>query len=109
MKLSRASIGMAIRAAREAAKMSLGDMAGLVGMTPASLSRTETGLRDAEFAEVVAIAERLGIELEVLRTLAETFEHSGAAAKARQKDQLKDELIELQRAAVEAAIEEMSR
>lgn len=105
MKLSRASVGLAVRAAREAAQLTLNDLAPLAGMTTTSLSRSENGLRDIEFAEAVAIANAVKIEVETLRTLAETFERAGAAKKAQKKSDLKDDLNELQRLAIEAAIE----
>lgn len=108
MRLSRASVGLAVRAVREAARLTLSDLAQEVGMTTASLSRTENGLRDIEFAEAVAISAAVRIELETLRTLAETFEHAGTAAAIQQKSQLQSDLRELQRAAIEAAVEQLN-
>lgn len=105
MRLSRISVGLAVRAAREAARLTLGDLAQKTGTTATSLSRSENGLRDVEFSEVVAIANAVGIGLETFRTLAETFENAGAASTAMKQHELKIELIELQRAAIEAAIE----
>lgn len=109
MKLSRASIGLAVRAAREAAALTLNDLAGLTGLTQSTLSRTELGERDVAFAEVLAIAKAVKIDLEALLTLAETFERDGAATNLAQKRSAKDQLArdmnELQRLAIEAAIE----
>jgi transcriptional regulator with XRE-family HTH domain len=102
MKLSRKSVGLAVRAAREAANLTSADLAGQTAMTPSSLSRTENGLRALEFHEAVAVAKCLGIEVEDLRTLAETFERDELPRKleAKQRD-----LNNLQRLAVKAAIE----
>ena len=105
MKLSRASVGLAVRAAREAAGMTLGDLAGAAGMTATSLSRSENALRDIEFAEIVAIADAVKIDVETIRSLAETFERAGTAAKSKSRSKLTDDLNELQRLAIEAAIE----
>lgn len=105
MKLSRASVGLAIRAAREAAGLTLKDLAGSTGLTLSSLSRSETGQRDTEFAELVSISDAVRISVEDLRTLAETCERQGAAEKQRQRSQLEDELNKLQQLAIEAAIE----
>ena len=105
MKLSRASVGLAVRAAREAARLTLNDLAPMAGMTITSLSRSENGLRDIEFAEVVAIANAAKIDIETLRTLAETFERAGAAKKVQRKSALAKDLNDLQRLAIEATIE----
>ncbi len=108
MKLSRASVGLAVRAAREAASLTLSDLAGAVGMTTASLSRSENGLRDLEFAEVVAIAEAVRIDVEWIQSLAETYERTDAGKKLRRKSELTEDLNDLRRLAIEAAIEARS-
>ena len=105
MKLSRASLGLAVRAAREAAGYTLVDLAGATNLSVASLSRTENGLRDVEFAEVVAIAEAVKIDVEMLRSLAEAFERAGATTKSKSRSKLTEDLNELQRLAIEAAVE----
>jgi transcriptional regulator with XRE-family HTH domain len=108
MKLSRISVGLAVRSAREAAELTLNDLAKLTGMTVPSLSRSENGLRDLEFAEVVAIANAVKLNLETVRSLAETFEYAGSAETARKKSELERDLVVLQRSAIEAAIEELN-
>lgn len=105
MKLSRASVGLAVRAARESARLTLNDLAQMTGITAASLSRSENGLRDIEFVEAVAIATAVKIEVETLRTFAETYELAGVAQK---KSELEKDLNDLKRAAIEAAIEELN-
>jgi transcriptional regulator with XRE-family HTH domain len=105
MKLSRTSVGLAVRAAREAAKLTLTDLSGETNISVAALSRSENGLRDIEFAEAVSIAAATHIDVETLRTLAATFEREGAPAIARKKGRLDRDLNELQRVAIEAAIE----
>lgn len=105
MKLSRVAVGLAVRAARDAAQLTLNDLASMAKMTVASLSRSENGLRDLEFAEAAAIAEACKIDIETLRSLAETFERAGAAKTAQKKSDLQSDLNELQRLAIEAAID----
>jgi transcriptional regulator with XRE-family HTH domain len=105
MKLSRTSLGLAVRAARDAAKMTIGDLATATDISHTLLSRSENGLRDLSFTEVEAIAAAVKIGPEDLRTLAETFERAGAHEKQQNITQLQRDLNELQRKAVEAAIE----
>ena len=108
MKLSRISIGLAVRTLRDAGGKTLSDLAGRVGMTLSSLSRSENGQRDMSFAEITAIAAELSIDIEYLRTVAETFERAGAGKMASKRDRLANDLNELQRLAVEAAVEARS-
>lgn len=108
MKLSRTSIGLAVHAARDAAGFTLKDLAEPGGMTISSLSRSENGERDLTFAEMSAIASAVHIGIEDLRTLAETFERKGAASMTKKRKQLAQDLNELQRLAIEAAIEARS-
>lgn len=103
--LSRAAVGQAVSAARQAAGLTLKDLAGVTGINISSLSRTESGLRDASFTELVAIASAAQLNVETLCTLAENCERQGAGKKARQREQLEQDLLELQRTAIEAAIE----
>ena len=81
----------------------------IVGEPLPAASRHRNSLRRAErdlaFTEVLAIASALKIDAETLRTLAETFERAGAAATQTKRDQLSRDLNDLQRVAVEAAIE----
>ena len=105
MKLTRISVGLAVRAAREAAGLTLNDLAKATGITLSSLSRSETGQRDLAFTEVLTITRALKIDAEALRTLAETFERRGAVKARKKLDQLSRDLNELQRLAIETAIE----
>lgn len=105
MKLSRITIGLAVRAARAAAGLTLKDLAEPAGMTVSSLSRSENGERDMTFAEISAIAAEVRLGVEDLRTLAETFERDGAATLAEGRKGLARDLNKLQRLAIEAAIE----
>lgn len=105
MQLSRISVGLAVRAARDAAGLTLNDLATMTGITASSLSRSETGQRDLAYTEVLAIADALKIDGEALRTLAETFERAGVENNQRQRDALARDLNDLQRLAIEAAIE----
>lgn len=105
MQISRIALGMAVRAVRDAAKLTLNDLAVATGMTSSSLSRSETGLRDLTFAEVLAIATAVKIDVDTLRSMAETFERAGAEKTRLQRDAFARDLNELQRLAIEAAIE----
>jgi transcriptional regulator with XRE-family HTH domain len=109
MKLRRTSVGLAVKAAREAAGFTLADLAGATSITISSLSRTENGQRDAEFAEIVSITSALRIDVETFRTMAETFERSDAAKTLRKMSKLEGDLNDLQRLAVAAAIEARTR
>jgi transcriptional regulator with XRE-family HTH domain len=102
MKLSRTAIGLAVRAARKVAQLTADQLAELAGMDRSSLSRTENGLRSLEFNEAVAISAVLGIKVEALRTLAETYQREGVEERM---SAIKNDFNELQRRAVEAAIE----
>lgn len=104
MKLSRMSVGLAVRAMRDAARLTINDLATMTGISISSLSRTENGLRDLNFAEATAIAAAVKIDIEHLRTLAETFEREGVTDKQRQVSELERDLNELQRLAIETAI-----
>lgn len=104
MKLSNTSIGLAVHAARDAAKLTLTDLSSLSGLPTSSLSRVENGLRGLDFSEAVVIADALKVSVGALQSLAETFEREGAVEKAQSKKQLMKDLIELQRQAVEIAI-----
>lgn len=105
MKLSRTSVGLAVRAARKAANITADSLSELSGIDRSSLSRTENGKRALEFDEAVTIASLLHIDVEALRTLAETFEREGAADKRKSLREIENDLNRLQRAAIETAIE----
>ena len=98
-------MGLAVRAARDAAGLTLNDLASIAGMTTSSLSRSERGERDLAFAEVVAIADAAKNDVETLRSLAETFERADAAKTQSKVTALSKDLNDLQRLAIEAAIE----
>ena len=98
-------MGLAVHSARDAAGLTLNDLAPLAGMTASSLSRSERGERDLAFAEVVAIANAVKIDVETLRSLAESFEREGVAQTHSKASALEKDLNELQRMAIEAVIE----
>jgi transcriptional regulator with XRE-family HTH domain len=101
MKLSRTSVGLAIRAAREAACLTLKDLAALSGVSFSLLSRTELGERDVGYLELLAIAEALRTDELTLREYAKTFEREGLP----EKRQMVRDLNRLQRQAIGALIE----
>ncbi|MFT7774035.1 helix-turn-helix transcriptional regulator [Roseateles sp.] len=96
------SMGLAVLAAREAAKLTAADLAKMAGITASSLSRTENGLRALELVEADAIAKAVGLDIPKLLSLAETFERDGAADR---RSQLQRDLNALERLAYKAAIE----
>jgi len=104
MKLTRTSLGLAVRAARDQAKLTLSDLSAQTGIPTSTLSKTENGLRALEFNEALAIANVCKIDVEVLRTLAETFEREGAHQKQSTRNELAADLNNLQRLAIESAI-----
>lgn len=97
-KISRTSVGLALRAAREAAGLTIKDLAGVTALSESSLSRSENGLRDLAYTEVLTIAAALRIDAETFRQLAETFERADVAGK-------RDAISEVQRLAIQTAIE----
>lgn len=105
MKISRSSLGLALRAIREAARMTLKDLSASTGIAVSSLSRSENGQRDLEFAEVVQVCETVGLDVLAFRMLAESIEEAGSSDIARKGDELKSELLALQQSALEAAVE----
>lgn len=104
MKLSKISMGMAVRCMRDTAKLTLSQLSEATGIPVSSLSRTENGLRALDFAEAVAICEAVGLDVGALRLLAETFEREGVAEKQRAQAQLSKDLNDLQRLALQTAI-----
>lgn len=104
MKISRTSVGLAVRSARMAANLTAADLAMLTGISTSSVSRTESGQRDLEFREALAIAKVLGIEVSVLQDLSEVFEREGAGKAALRISELEHDLLQLQREAINATI-----
>lgn len=100
MKLTRESVGLAIRTAREAAGLTLRDLAGVTGISHALLGRSELGERDVGYVEMLDIAAALHVEEAVLREYAKTFERDGLAAKRQEQRQLVRDLNALQREAI---------
>jgi transcriptional regulator with XRE-family HTH domain len=100
MKLSRPSVGLAVRAAREAAGLTLKDLAGMTEIPVYLLSRTELGERDLGYTELLAVIDAVKIDEIVLRDFAATFERDGVA----EKRQVVRDLNELQREAIAALI-----
>jgi transcriptional regulator with XRE-family HTH domain len=100
MKLSRASVGFAIRAARDAAGLTLRDLAGLTGISHTLLGRTELGERDVGYLELLAIAEAVKLDELTLREYAKTFERDGLP----EQRQIVRDANRLQRLAIEALV-----
>ena len=96
---------MAVKFAREKAGLTASDLAGQVGIDRSALSRVENGVRSLDFSEAVAIATAVKIDVEALRTYAETFEREGVDSKRTALREIEKDLNRLQRMAVETAIE----
>jgi len=105
MTISRAALGSAVRAARDAADLSIRDLASRAGLSAAVLSRTENGERDLAYTELLAIAQAVGLRVEDLHNLAENCERQGVGRVRQELSQLQADLLQLQRAALLAAIE----
>ncbi len=105
MKLSPVSVGMAVRAARQAARLPLSDISEKTKISVSSLSRVENGLRSLDFIEAANLAEVLNVDLEHFRALASTFEEDGMPERTAQKKQALADLKEIQRLAILTAIE----
>lgn len=104
MPISRLSIGMAMKSAREAAGMTLADISSRCGISISALSRSENGQRDIDFAEAVEFSRAVAIELDQLIDLAETFENAGVLDKLSAKENLQTELNSLRQLAIRTAI-----
>lgn len=105
MKLSRIAVGQALRTARDAAGLTLADLAKVTSLNVSSISRTERGERDLTFSEMLEVCEAVKIDNAHFRMLAETFEKHDVASTKGQITSLEADLINLQRAALELAIE----
>lgn len=77
MKISRTAIGIAIRTVREAAGMTLKDLAKVSGISFSLLSRTELGDRDVSYVEMLSILQALNVRELTLRRRAEMIEQKG--------------------------------
>jgi transcriptional regulator with XRE-family HTH domain len=109
MKLSRTSVGLAVRVAREAAGLTLKDLSGMTEIVLSTLSRTENGERDISWTELLTISAAVKIDPDKLHELALNIEAQGATEKQAQRNQLAEDLLELQRLGIEAAIEARAR
>lgn len=105
MKISRASVGAAVRTAREAAQMTAADLATLTDISPSAISRTEAGLRDLHFAEATAVAHVLGLSIDAFMDLAATFERDASRRSETETAGLEQDLVLLQRLAAQTAVE----
>jgi transcriptional regulator with XRE-family HTH domain len=85
------AVGLAARAIREKAGLSLSSMADRACVSLSSMSRVETGARQLEFDEATAICESAGVSLDELARLARSLQDSGhvtSQAAARKKLEL---------------------
>lgn len=96
-------IGFAVRAARQAARMTARELASAAALTPTALSKIETGQQNLDFKTAIKIAKALGISLDHLAALAEKVSNiSGESASA--KNQFISKLKFLEKSAIETAL-----
>jgi len=102
--LSDAQIGLAVKAARQAAGWSGKVLAESSGVSATALSKIEGGKQSLSFAEASAIAHSLGIRTDHLERLA--FDAEGfAEAAVSAKDRLKRDLQLLEQRFILRAVE----
>jgi transcriptional regulator with XRE-family HTH domain len=96
-------IGYAVRTARQAARMSAKELASAVALTPAALSKIETGHQNLDFKTAISIVKVLKISLDTLASLAEKVSDvSNESNAARHEFALR--LKSLERSAIETAL-----
>ncbi|MFG5409865.1 helix-turn-helix transcriptional regulator [Piscinibacter sakaiensis] len=84
--LTDAQIGLAIKAARQAAHMTAKDFAEKTDLSPTALSKIEAGRQCLSLAEAVRVAHELGIRVDHLVRLADDLGvHAEASSNAREK------------------------
>jgi len=105
LNTSRTSIGLAVRAARQAARISLTELAKRTDINISALSRVETGLRGLEFVEAIALAKELHVSLDHFKDLANTYEKIGVPEKIIKNRQLMNDLRQVHQLAILTAIE----
>jgi len=105
LKISRTSVGLAVRAARQAARLSLLDISKKTGISISALSRIETGLRSLDFIEASMLAHELNVDLEHFKDLAVTYEKNGISEKIGKHRELMTDLRRAEQLALLVAIE----
>lgn len=99
-------IGFAVRTARQAAHMSAKELASAVSLTPAALSKIETGRQNLDFKTAISIAHALKIRLDDLAILAEKVSDASLESD-NVKRELASRLKTLQQSAVKTALSVM--
>jgi transcriptional regulator with XRE-family HTH domain len=102
-KMELTQIGFAVRTARQAARMSAKELASIVTLTPAALSKIENGTQNLDFKTAINIARALKTEIGHLASLAESVEDVGIEATDI-KRQLALRLKCLEKKAIKTAI-----
>jgi transcriptional regulator with XRE-family HTH domain len=108
LNISRTSVGLAVRAARNAASLSLSDTSAKTKISVSALSRIENGLRSLEFIEASQLANTLNVTLDHFCLLAAAIEKDGIADRALGQREALTSLRNIQRLAVLCAIEAAS-
>lgn len=96
-------IGLAVKSARIASKMSAKQLAERIGLTASALSKIESGKQSLGFAEGEEICSALGIRTDHLAALAREVERV-AAETASVREKLRADLEELHKMTIRAAI-----
>lgn len=105
MNISRTSIGLAVKAARQAAHLSLSELAQKTEINISSLSRVESGLRALDFSEAIVLAKELRVNLDHFKDLAKTYEENGTVEKIIKNRDLINALKKAHQLAILTAIE----
>lgn len=101
--LTDAQIGLAVKAARQAANWTGKDLAEKANLSPSAISKIESGKQSLAFADAVQIASTLGIQVGHLARLA--MDAGSLADESLQaRDRLKRELQMLEQRAILGAI-----
>lgn len=101
-------IGLAVRSARTAARMSAKELASAAALTTTALSKIETGNQKLDFKTAVNITNALHISLDDLATLAEKVSDVGTETN-NVRNELASRLKSLEKSAIETALFFMHR
>lgn len=105
MTITRAALGAAVRAARDATGLSIREMATVTNISTTALSRTENGERDVSFVELVAIAKAVRLTVEQMHNLAAACQGQDADRRKDGLTKAQDDWLELQKFALLAVAE----
>jgi transcriptional regulator with XRE-family HTH domain len=102
-KLTDAQIGVAVRVARQAARLTGRSLAEKIEISPTTLSKIESGKQSLSFGSAVALSNVLGINVSHLARLAED---AGVIAEnaSTVREKLKNDLQALEHSLIAASV-----